>query len=187
MTAKPRKPAARPRPAPTVKDAPQDGFGLSYFNTLIQVSPDSTAVTGMVPKSRGGKATVPELEYQLISAKPYSWTQDEVQFEVHVRHRGFQAADLKQRRHQLLADFFGHSRPCLRVSSLPKTYGWGIHFDGAGRVALHAVDSPEYQRLAQDPAQTKLYAMRSARDKPVTEGRAGSGKALAAWRGAFRR
>jgi hypothetical protein len=177
----------KPRPTPTIRGAPADGFGLTYRNTLILVSPDSTAVTGMVPQPRGGKLTIPLLEYQLISAQPYTLTQDEVQFEVHVRHRGFQPKDLRERRHQLLADFFGHSRACLRVSSLPKTYGWGIHFDGAGRVGLHAVDSPEYQRLAQDPGQTRLYAMRSTRDKPGAGARTGSGKRLAAFRGAFRR
>jgi hypothetical protein len=176
-----------PRPTPTIQGAPADGFGLTYRNTLIQVSPDSTAVTGMVPAPRGGKLTIPQLEYQLISAQPYALTQDEVQFEVHVRHRGFQPRDLKERRHQLLADFFGHSRACLRVSSLPKTYGWGIHFDGAGRVALYAVDSPEYRRLSQDPAQTLLYAMRSARDQPGASARTGSGKGLATFRDALRR
>jgi hypothetical protein len=49
------------------------------------------------------------------------------------------------------------------VSPLAKRYGWGIHNDGEGKVALVAIDSPEYERLMKDPRTTKLKAFRSSR------------------------
>ena len=55
----------------------------------------------------------------------------------------------------------GH--PHLRVSPLAKRYGWGVHNDGDGKLALVAVDSPRYQRLMKDPRTTKVKAFRSSR------------------------
>jgi hypothetical protein len=55
----------------------------------------------------------------------------------------------------------GHSH--LRVSALAKRYGWGIHNNAEGKVALIAVDSPEYKRLMKDPLTTKVKAFRSTR------------------------
>jgi hypothetical protein len=55
----------------------------------------------------------------------------------------------------------GH--PHFRVSALAKRYGWGIHNDAEGKVALIAVESPDYKRLVKDPRTTKLKAFRSMR------------------------
>ena len=64
------------------------------------------------------------------------------------------------------AEFF--SRACLRSSDLGKRDGWGLHHDAEGRVALVAVDSPEYAAFA--PGRTPgggsvsvTAAMRSSR------------------------
>jgi hypothetical protein len=55
----------------------------------------------------------------------------------------------------------GH--PHFRVSALPKRYGWGIHNNAEGKVALIAVESPEYKQLLNDPRTTKIKAFRSKR------------------------
>ena len=52
---------------------------------------------------------------------------------------------------------------CMRSSPLPKTYGWGLHFDAAGRVALVSLESPDYERLSRDPGLTQTRALRSRR------------------------
>jgi hypothetical protein len=49
------------------------------------------------------------------------------------------------------------------VSALPKRYGWGIHNNAEGKVALIAVESPEYKQLLNDPRTTKVKAFRSKR------------------------
>jgi hypothetical protein len=58
----------------------------------------------------------------------------------------------------------------LRASDLGKKYGWGIHSDSQGRVALYSCDSDTYAALenGEDPADpdvtvTTLAAMRSSR------------------------
>ena len=184
-------PAKKNVAVPSVIAARKDGPRLepelreiedrNYYNSFILVAPDCTATTGIVPVSRGGKLTVPALEYQLLSGKPYSYTQNEVQFEVHARHKGLAAGELKSRRHELLAEYFSRPRACLRCSSLPKTYGWGIHFDAEGKIGLHAVDSAEYRRYARDKGIEKFFAMRSQRDKAGKGAQGG----LRAWRNAF--
>ena len=63
---------------------------------------------------------------------------------------------------------FAQPRACLRASPLPKTYGWGLHYDSHGRITLHPVGSPEYVRLSQDSSLTQLRAMRSSRARTHT-------------------
>ena len=55
----------------------------------------------------------------------------------------------------------GH--PHLRVSALAKRYGWGFHSNAEGKLALIAIESPEYERLTRDPRTTKVKAFRSTR------------------------
>jgi hypothetical protein len=55
----------------------------------------------------------------------------------------------------------GH--PHLRVSPLAKRYGWGIHNNADGKIALIAVESPAYKQHLHDPGTTKIKAFRSSR------------------------
>jgi Family of unknown function (DUF6157) len=59
--------------------------------------------------------------------------------------------------------FLSKGHPHLRVSPLAKRYGWGIHNNADGKIALIAVESPEYKRLMNDPRTTKVKAFRSTR------------------------
>ena len=59
--------------------------------------------------------------------------------------------------------FLSKGHPHLRVSALAKRYGWGIHNDAEGKVALIAVESREYKRLLKDPRTAKVKAFRSTR------------------------
>ena len=51
----------------------------------------------------------------------------------------------------------------MRASPLGKRFGWGVHADAEGRIAIYAVDSKRYQALAADPELTQVRAMRSKR------------------------
>ncbi|WZO98502.1 DUF6157 family protein [Isosphaeraceae bacterium EP7] len=43
-------------------------------------------------------------------------------------------------------------------------YGWGVHYDAFGKIALYAVESDEYRRLSGPDAGTKVVqAMRNRR------------------------
>ena len=59
--------------------------------------------------------------------------------------------------------FLSKGHPHLRVSALAKRYGWGMHNNAEGKIALIAVESPEYKRLMKDPRTAKIKAFRSKR------------------------
>lgn len=129
----------------------------AYHDALIAAAPDSTASGGMVP-ARG----VAAFQYALLDGHPYQLTQADVLFRT--AHRDT-PGDLDALRAAHWDVFFAQPRACLRASPLPKTYGWGLHFDAAGRVALLPVDSLEYRRLMTDPRVKIVPALRSARPR----------------------
>ena len=136
---------------------------MNYVNTFIAVAPDTAAKAGTVPPGRSDKKSIAQLEYELISGKACTLTQEEVQFSVYVQRQGISAAELKDRRAKLWSEFFSKPMACMRASPLPKSYGWGLYFDAEGKVALVAMESPEYKRRLNNPAIRQLSAMRSKR------------------------
>jgi hypothetical protein len=136
---------------------------MNYVNTFIQVAPDCSVDKAVVPPARGEQKTIPQLEYEMLAGSPYVFTQEEILFEVHARHKGIPESDLKAHREELWAEFFSKSRACLRASSLPKKYGWGLHFNAEGKTALVPMESPKYEQLANNRSLTQHLAMRSKR------------------------
>ena len=132
---------------------------MNYYDTLIEVSDDCPATEGQVPAARGGKKTKALVEYELLFNHPYVYTEEDIAFEVYAVLHAIPAGSRLEERETFLRK--GH--PHLRVSPLAKRYGWGIHNDAEGKVALVAVGSAEYQRLLKDPRTTKVKAFRSSR------------------------
>lgn len=130
----------------------------NYHSTLIAVAEDCTATVAGRPPTRV-TPTIAELQHDLIAASPYELTSDDVLFEVHARRTEARPED----RERLRAEFFAQERACLRASPLPKRYGWGIHHDEHGRVALVAVESERYRELEADPDVRVVRALRSGR------------------------
>lgn len=115
----------------------------NYFDTFITIAADSAAVAGIRPPDKA-TPTVAALTWQLIGEHPYELTSDDVLFEVHAQRAGIPESDREAAR----AEFFGTGRACLRASPLTKTYGWGVHCDVEGRVALYGVETGDYADLA---------------------------------------
>ncbi len=138
---------------------------MSYTDTFIEVADDCPAMTGIVPEPRDGKPTIAVLEYELLANRPYRLTNDELLLIVHVTRLGLSPAELKARGEEIRAELFSKAHPCMRASPLPKRYGWGVHYDEAGRLAIHARGSHAYEALSSGArkAGTVLKAMRSAR------------------------
>lgn len=136
----------------------------NYIDTFITVAPDCPVSSSAVPPPRE-LPTIPQLEYELLSAAPGKYTQQEVQFAVHVRRLGLAPKEVKARRQELWDEFFSKPHACLRASALPKKYGWGIHFDPEGRITLVPIESSEYRQFAKGTkAGPKVVAaMRSSR------------------------
>lgn len=135
---------------------------LNYYGTLIAVAGDCPVERATVPPDRGSVKTIATVQYQLLAGQPYRYTQEDVLFESWLQRQNLPGPTVAARA-SLRHAFFSKPQACLRASPLPKKYGWGLHFDEKGRVALCPVESAEYQRLLADPAVTVLKAMRSKR------------------------
>ena len=131
----------------------------NYFNTLIEIAEDSPAITGETPPLKGKKKSVANLQYEMLHGHPYEFTSDDVLFTVHATRKEIPEVDLSQQREI----FFSKGQPCFRASPLTKRYGWGIHSNEEGKIALFGVESAEYQALVADESVVKKKAMRSKR------------------------
>lgn len=88
----------------------------------------------------------------MLAGNPYKYTSDDVLFESNGARRGISRAE-----------FFSKGQACFRSSALAKRYGWGIHSDADGRIAIYAVGSNEYNRLSLDASLKHLKALRSSK------------------------
>lgn len=130
----------------------------NYRSTFIGIAPDCPAATAEAPPS-GAKPTVASLQYELLHTRPYALTSDELLFEVHAIRHGVPDSQ----RTEEWERFFAKDQPCLRASPLPKRYGWGLHYDEEGRVALVGLGSAEYEQLTGRSDLVQKSAMRSSR------------------------
>lgn len=131
----------------------------NYYNTFIQIAEDCPAQTAEAPPLKGEQQTVANLKYEMLAAGPYQHTSDDVLFEVFaIRNAVSQKSRAAERE-----KFFSKGQPCFRASPLTKRYGWGVHSDAEGKIALVAVESKEYKKLSTDPTIKQLKAMRSKR------------------------
>jgi hypothetical protein len=131
----------------------------NYTNTFIEVADDSPATEGEIPPSKGDAKSVATLQFEILSRNPYRFTSDDVLFDVYAQRNDLTESERQQARQH----FFSKGQPCLRSSPLTKRYGWGVHSDEEGRIAIYALNSEAYNRLADDDKLKHLKAMRSKR------------------------
>jgi hypothetical protein len=132
---------------------------MNYYDTLIEVAEDCPATQAQVPQARGAKRTKAVVEYELLVGRPYKYSEEDIAFETYAVLHDIPKAIWHTEREKFLSK--GH--PHLRVSPLAKRYGWGIHNNAQGKIALIAIESPEYMKLVNDPGTTKIKAFRSKR------------------------
>ena len=134
-------------------------YTTNYFDTFIEVAEDSRSDHGTKPPSKGDKKTIAEMQYELIAKHPYKFTSDDVLFQVFADRNELTKAEHKKARE----DFFSKGQACLRASPLTKTYGFGVHCDANGKVALYGVETAEYQQFLSNTKIKKVKAMRSSK------------------------
>jgi hypothetical protein len=117
-------------------------------DTFVLVATDCPVTKAVVPAPRGDKPTIAVIEHELLTTKPYTLTLEDLLFEVYVRRQELTRAEVKARGKALRAELFAKSHACMRASPLPKKYGWGVHYDQCGKLALCAMESDDYQRFA---------------------------------------
>lgn len=125
---------------------------MNFYSTFIEVADDFPVKTAEIPKTKNGSKSIPVLQFELIANNPYKYTQEDVLFEVFAQRNNIVDAQRVVEREK----FFSKGQPCLRTSSIGKRYGWGIHNDPQGKVALYAIESDVFQRNLLEHIQQEI-------------------------------
>lgn len=128
----------------------------NYFDTFIQAADDCPVASGQVPPLKGKEKSIATIQFELISENPYQYTSDDILFQCFALKKLLEE-DLKEARNQ----FFSKGQACLRSSPLTKRYGWGMHFNDEGKIALYGKDSDAYKQFSEDKRLKITKAMRS--------------------------
>lgn len=131
----------------------------NYENTLIEIAKDCPTDAGIIPPVKGDKKSAANHQFEMLYDHPYQYTSDEVLFSVYATRKGIDPLE----REEAKQAFFSKGQPCFRASPLTKQYGWGVHSNQDGKVALYGADSSEYHKLVADDSVKKVKAMRSKR------------------------
>jgi|SRR5699024_581380 len=128
----------------------------NYVNTFVEVAEDCPVNKAESPPERSRKTKV-RMQYELISENPYTYTSDDLLFHIYAKRHDIPESKKEEEREA----YFSKGRACLRSSSLGKRYGWGIHYDENGKMALYGVESVKYTQFARDENLDHLKALRS--------------------------
>ncbi len=131
----------------------------NYYNTLILVSEDTKATEATIPPVKDGKITIANLHFNMIYEAAYQHSSDDVIFAAFAQKQALDKTSLKAEREQ----FFSKGQACMRTSALAKNYGWGIHHNAEGKIALLAMESQAYYDLEKDENIVKIKAMKRAK------------------------
>jgi len=137
---------------------------MGYKNAFIKVAADCPTDRGVVPQVRGDHKPIHVLQYELLAAHPYRYTHADLLYEVHVRHKELSAAECRANGREIREALLAKPHPCLRASLLPKKYGWGVHYDSEGRIAIYPRESEDYAQFTGPGGIANLVpAMRNKR------------------------
>ncbi len=131
----------------------------NYTNTFIQIAEDSPALSGEIPPLRGENRSVANMQYEMLHKHPYKYTSDDVLFTVYAERNELTKSELKAAREA----FFAKGQPCFRASPLTKRYGWGLHCNEDGKIALVGSETEEYKKFSNDKKLAVVKAMRSSK------------------------
>ncbi len=129
----------------------------NYYNTFIEIAEDCPATKGEMPPLKGEKKTIANLQFDMLFDNPYRYTSDDIIFSVFAERKEIPKREWKNEREE----YFSKGQPCFRASPLTKRYGWGVHSDDQGKIAIYGVETKEYQKYLADDSVQKVKAMRS--------------------------
>jgi Family of unknown function (DUF6157) len=99
------------------------------------------------------------LEHALLIEAPYQYTCEELILNVHRYHKSIDDTELDAFKSFL----FAKSHPCMRLSMLTKRWGWGVHYNELGRLAIYVAETQEYHHLSTRSGLRVLAASPSSR------------------------
>jgi hypothetical protein len=136
----------------------------SITDTFVRVSADCSVVHSVVPIGKKETKSVHQIQYELLTERPYYYTHEELIFQVHLIHKGIPSDDPEISLESVREQLFSKPHACLRASMLTKQYGWGVHYDAEGRIALYGMESPEYDQFLEN-SEGKLTVHNAMRNK----------------------
>ncbi len=131
----------------------------NYKDTFIEIADDCPATSGEVPPTKADTKTVANIQFEMVSKNPYRYTSDDILFQVFADRNDLTKSEYKEAREK----FFSKGQPCFRTSPLTKRYGWGVHNDKEGKMAIFGVESAEYKKLLTDKTLKIVKAMKSSK------------------------
>lgn len=131
----------------------------NYFDTFIEVAQDCPIQSAEIPPLKGDNKTVANLQFEKLVENPYKYTSDDVIFGAYAAKKGVSKHEMEEEREA----FFSKGQPCMRSSPLTKRYGWGVHSDSQGKIAILPMESEEYKKMAADQGLKHTRGMRSKR------------------------
>jgi hypothetical protein len=130
----------------------------NYIDAFIVIADDCPVDKGEVPPAKEVR-TAANIQFDMVRKNPYRYTSDDVLFQVFAEKNDLAKSELTKARE----DFFSKGQPCFRASPLTKRYGWGVHSDDKGRIAVYGADTTEYKKLSGDKTLQVLKAMKSSK------------------------
>ncbi len=128
----------------------------NYYNTFIESAECCPATSGIIPSGKKtGEKSIAEIQFDILSKNPYKYTSDEVLFRTHALRKHIADSEINKSREL----FFSKGQPCFRCSPLTKRYGWGIHSNEDGKIALYGKETEEYTKFAKDKNLNVVKAM----------------------------
>lgn len=117
-----------------------------FRNALIQVAEDCHAEKGIAPEP---KSKIAYIGYDELSKNPYKYSKLEFYKQVHHVRRG--KLELKIETYN------------IRRNDLCKKYGWGIHINESGKLALVGCETEKYRELLNNSLVEKVNAFKKHR------------------------
>ncbi|MEQ9220188.1 MAG: DUF6157 family protein [Cyclobacteriaceae bacterium] len=131
----------------------------NYQNTFIEIAEDCPIQMGEIPPLKGDKRSIANLQFEMVHSNPYKYNSDDVLFSVFAQRKDLTPEEIDEAR----AQFFSKGQPCFRSSPLTKRYGWGVHSNEEGKIAIYGSETEAYQKFVTDASLSKVKAMRSSR------------------------
>jgi hypothetical protein len=131
----------------------------NYYDSFIRVAEDYRHHEARIPVEKNGNKSVALLQFEMLISRPYHFTSDDVVFQTYAINAGIPEGQWNSERES----FFSKGQPCMRCSPLTKSYGWGVHSNSEGKIAIYPIGSDEYVKMFENQEIKQIRAMKTSR------------------------
>jgi hypothetical protein len=131
----------------------------NYLDTFIEVADDCPNDISQIPLSKADSKSIAVMQYELLIKNPYKYTSDDILFQLFADRNDILKSEYEQAR----IEFFSKGQACFRASPLTKKFGFGVHADKDGKIAIFGRETKEYEQFLNDISIKKVKAMRTSK------------------------